>query len=181
VSVDLLIIPRWGGTADHDFYPWLRGRLGEVVRVDHVVLANPPTIDEALEVMVPRLERADARTIVLGHSVGVQAAMRALAAARRPTPLAALIAVAGWFTVDRPWPTIVPWIETPFDHVAMRAAVRELRVLLSDDDLFTADFRATRARFEQLGATVELEPGAKHFNAVEEPAVERVVRAVLAA
>lgn len=177
----LWIVPRWGGSADHDFYPWLRGQLSALgVAVEGLALDDPPTIEAAIERLAPRLATAADSTLLLGHSVGVQAVLRALATTRRERPLAGLVAVAGWFAVDRPWPTIVPWIETPIDHARARAAVREVHVLVSDDDPFTADFATTRHQFEdRLGARVEVVPGAAHFNAAEEPAVLRTVRALL--
>lgn len=53
---------------------------------------------------------------------------------------------------------------------SVRARVPWLSVVISDDDPFTADHVATRARFEQLGARVRLVPGGRHFNREEEPA-----------
>jgi len=83
-----------------------------------------------------------------------QAALRPLAATRRASPLAALLVVAGWFTVDRPWPSLLPWIET---HATTKA-----------------DFDA------RLGAVSQITPRARHFNAADEPAVTRAATALLA-
>jgi uncharacterized protein len=177
----VLIVPRWGGSPEHDFYPWLEAQLAaRGVATEYVTLDNPPTITAALASLVPRLERAADDSIVLGHSVGVQAAMRALASANRARPLAGLVAVAGWFGVDRPWAEIVPWIETKFEHVRVPHAVRTIRVLISNDDPFTADAGTTRRLFEErLGADVEVVPGNAHFNAPEQPAVLRALHSVL--
>lgn len=165
----LLIVPRWGGGPDSDFYPWLEGALGDRYEVERGTLptANAPTIDGCVAALSTRL--ADAPW-VLAHSVGCQAVMRSLAASDATIPAA--LFVAGWFDIDAPWPTIVPWIDTPIDTAPVRERIGRLHVLLSDDDPFTADHGASQARFErELGATVRIVPGGKHFNAREEPEV----------
>jgi predicted alpha/beta hydrolase family esterase len=111
-----------------------------------------------------------AHTTVLGHSVGCQALLHALA--RLTSPIAGMLAVAGWWRVDAPWPTILPWQDQLPDLARVRAVVPELTVLLSDDDPFTRDHAANAELWrERLGARIELIPGARHFNAAEEPAV----------
>ncbi|MBA3545500.1 MAG: alpha/beta hydrolase [Nannocystis sp.] len=171
----LIIIPRWSGRAGSDFYPWLQRELA--------TLPDTPFA----EVMVPELPDPDAphpgtwppailaalgtdpellaRTVVLAHSVGCQATLHALAALPDGVHIAAMLAVAGWWQVDRPWPAIVPWQSAHPDLARVRAAVRSLLVLLSDDDPFTADHVGNAAMWqERLGAAVQLVPGAKHFN-----------------
>lgn len=131
------------------------------------------------EVLGPLDERGRAqlaRTVLLGHSVGCQALLRYLAdlPADSSTDLqvAGLVCVAGWFTVDRPWPSIRPWQETPLATDRVRARVPKIVVLLSDNDPFTADHAATAAAYQdRLGAEVAFAPGRQHFNAAEEPAV----------
>ena len=113
-----------------------------------------------------------ARTVLLGHSVGAQTAMRALADLQSGTRVAGLLLVAGWWTVDEPWPAIQPWLDTPFDWDRTRAAAARRVVLLSTDDPFTADASRSRRLFEErLDAEVRVLPGARHFNGAEEPAV----------
>ncbi len=176
----LCIIPRWGGGPDRDFYPWLRrelaarGRFAEVLSPE---MPDPgtPTLEAwpaRIAEVVGREPEALARTVLLGHSVGCQAVLRFLAALPAGTRVAGALLVAGWFTVDNPWPTIVPWIETPLDLAAVRAACPRTVVLLSDNDPFTSDHTANRAAWEErLGAEVQVIPGAKHFNEGEAPAV----------
>jgi hypothetical protein len=106
--------------------------------------------------------------------VGVKAAL--LGVARAGVPVRGFLGVAAWDTVDRPWPTIEPWIAAALPGVD----VPRIEVLLSDDDPFTADRRSTAARFErELGARVTLCPGAAHFNRAEEPAVLEALRRLL--
>jgi predicted alpha/beta hydrolase family esterase len=173
----LILVPRWNGRADSDFYPWLGRRLRELGwrgEVETASLRPPesPEVDATVAAVRGRLGAAGraARTVLVGHSVGAQAAMRALA---EPGPaLAGLVLVAGWWTVDQPWPAIQKWIETPLDWQRTRERALRRLVLLSTDDPFTADAARTRRLFEErLAAEVRIHDRARHFNAAEEPAV----------
>lgn len=169
----LLVVPRWSGSQSSDFYPWLERQAAKIFSsIEIVPLAVPPVIEASLSLLAPLLEEAPSETIVLGHSVGFQAVMRAAAVARRETTLRGFLGVAPWFTVDRPWPEILPWINEPFDYQKTRGLVRHTNVLLSDNDPFTANYEETQRLFEErLGASVTVNSGAKHFNNQEEPAV----------
>jgi len=169
-----------------DCYPWLvaraRDELGIATRF--VELAPSPDAPEPgpTAVAVATAIAAAHEPIVLAHSVGCRAALMAAAALDEGQTLPALICLAGWFTVDRPWPSIVPWLDPAlFDLGRARAHVRELAAVISDDDPFTADHAATRASFERLGARVTLVSGGRHFNHPEEPAAWDAVAAAVAA
>ena len=80
--------------------------------------------------------------------------------------------VAGWFHLDDPWDTIRPWVDAPLDDERARAATSALRVLISNNDRFTSDYRSTRAAFEsRLGASVRVIEGRNHFNDPQQPEV----------
>ncbi len=182
----LCIIPRWGGGPEHDFYPWLRTQL---------LALQPPLFDEVLAPSMPdpatptiaawveriaqilgpldeRGRRQLARTVLLGHSVGCQALLRYVASLEGEIEVAGLLCVAGWLTVDRPWPSILPWQETPLHDERIARRLRRCVVLLSDNDPFTADHQATAAAFaRRFGAEAVVVPGRQHFNAAAEPAV----------
>ena len=178
----LCIIPRWAGGPEKDYYPWLRAALerrepplfSEVLSPD---MPDPqtPTItawtQRVREVVGTDPEKL-AQTVILGHSVGCQAVLRFLASLPEGTQVAGAICVAGWFEVDKPWETILPWIHTPLDHAVVRAHAAKIIVLLSDNDPFTSDYAANASAWkERLGAEVVFAPGRKHFNDPEEPAV----------
>jgi len=183
---DLIIVPRWSGDAGSDFYPWLIGRarseLGLTTRVVELLPTRgaPEPIPTARSLSAA-IAAAD-RPIVVAHSVGCRAALMAAAELPEGRQLEGLLCIAGWFTVDAPWPTIVPWLDDDlFDPARVRDRVRHLSAVISDNDPFTADHARTRARFERLGATVTTVAGGRHFNGSEEPAVWRGVQAVVAA
>ncbi len=183
----LVVVPRWAGSSGSDFYPWLLAQLvAEPGRPFDPVLAldlpepQTPRIDSwppAISGALGSDPVALANTVVLAHSVGCQATLHALAALPPGVHIAAMIAVAGWWSVDRPWPAIVPWQTRLPDLARVRAAVGEIVVLLSDDDPFSADHGANATLWrERLGARVILIPGAGHFNAAEAPSVLETLR-----
>lgn len=187
----LCIVPRWGGGPERDFYPWLRTQLQNEspARFDEILspaMPDPSTptiaawVGRIAEVLGPFDAQSRARlsrTVLLGHSVGCQALLRYLAGLPDDVHVAGLLCVAGWFAVDRPWPSILPWQETPFECERVVQRVPSRVVLLSDNDPFTADHAATAAAFRQrLDARVVYAPDRQHFNASEEPAVLQVLR-----
>jgi uncharacterized protein len=183
----VLVVPRWSGHADSDYYPWLRRRLAESGFRGELLAAplEPPTAPDLAATVAAVREHlgppaAVHRTLVLGHSVGAQAVMRAVAELPEGARVGAMLLVAAWWEVDRPWPSIVPWIETPFAWDRTCAAAPRCVVLLSTNDPFTVDAARTRRRFEErLAADVRVHEGAQHFNASEEPAVLDAARELL--
>lgn len=172
-----VVVPRWGGTAASDWYPSLGRTLGAQLVVCALDAPDAPTIAGSLARLGDCTDRADARVLV-GHSVGCQVVLRHLAVARRPVDRVVL--VAPWFTVDEPWDTLRPWLDTPLDRARVRASVGRVDALVSTNDPFTADWAATADALERdLGADVLVVDDAGHFNATHEPLVERLVRAAL--
>ncbi|HEU5055211.1 MAG TPA: alpha/beta hydrolase [Kofleriaceae bacterium] len=182
----VLLVPRWNGRGDSDFYPWLAAQLaaaGWRGEVETAALRPPeaPEVEATVASVRGRLGAAGraARTVLVGHSVGAQAAMRALA--EPGPPVAGLLLVAGWWTVDRPWPALQRWIDAPFDWARTRERALRRVVLVSTDDPFTADAARTRRLFEErLGAEVRVHDRAGHFNQSEEPAVLAALRDLVA-
>lgn len=187
----LLIVPRWAGTPTSDFYPWLRAQLAAqhprlFDSVEALDMPDPqaPVVRAWVEALVQRIgtdATQASRTLLLGHSVGCQAVLRAVATLPHGVAVHGVLGVAGWWSVDRPWPTLLPWIETPFDHARARAVGGRIHVLVSTDDPYTADHEATRRLFvERLGAHVRVIDGARHFNRAEELAVLEALTALVA-
>lgn len=173
----VILVPRWSGRADSDFYPWLSRRLRELgwrgeLETSSLRPPDAPEVAATVAAVRGRLGAAAraARTALVGHSVGAQAAMRALA--EPGSEVAGLILVAGWWTVDDPSPALQRWIDAPFDWNRTRERARRRLVLLSTDDPFTADAARSRRLFEErLAAEVRVHDRAGHFNRPEEPAV----------
>ncbi len=187
MSRRLVVVPRWSGNSGSDFYPWLRRELAADPNLPY-----DPVL--ALDLPAPELPRLDtwppaiaavlgddpgqlADTVVLAHSVGCQATLHALAALPPGSKIYAMVAVAGWWEVDAPWPAILPWQTEHPDLERVRASIGKLVVLLSDDDPFTSNHLANAALWRnRLDAEVVLIPGAKHFNVARAPDVLGTLR-----
>ena len=180
----LTIVPRWAGNAASDFYPWLRRE--RPAGFDAVRALDMPSPQQpAPDTWVPALTEAMGPrpapgTVLMGHSVGCQTVLRYLAALPEAPPtqgvLEGVVLVAAWWTVDKPWDSLRPWLEPSLDWTRVRATARRFVVLLSDNDPFTSDFRENgRLWTERLGAEVVLVPGARHFNGAQEPAVREAL------
>ncbi len=186
----LLIVPRWSGRPDDDWYPWLERKLAShkprlfgTVGALNMPDPDDPTIEAwvgALTELVGTDNALLGQTILVGHSVGCQAIMRYLATLQPGAKVAGVLGVAGWWSVDQPWGSILPWMETPFDVACVRSASAKFHVLIADDDPFTPDFRQNRRLWEErVGATVTVVAGAQHFNGGREPSVLQALTALV--
>ena len=187
MSKRLVLVPRWGGTPQSDWYPWLESELAASPNrsFDPVVVAEMPHPElPTIEEWVPRVQSligsnpAQAgRTVIAAHSVGCQAVMRALSGMPSGIHVAGLFFVAGWFSTDAPWPSLMPWIETPLDLAKVKAAAGPMVVVISDNDHHRRDWRANRQVWEdKMGARVVLVPGADHFNGQQYPEIWQALR-----
>jgi uncharacterized protein len=178
-SLRVFIVPRWSGGPSSDWYPWLKQRLyavgiKEVVAVD-MPRPNEPILEQwvnHLHALLGDEATEIERTLLIGHSVGCQAVVRTLARLSEEHSVAGILCVAGWLTVDAPWPSMRPWLETPIDFVNARRAATRSVVMISDNDRFTSDVAANQRQWEEtMGATVHVIPGAGHFNNSPQPAI----------
>ena len=187
MSSRLIVVPRWAGGPASDWYPWLSHRLRRVQPrpFEHVVLASMPDPGEptiakwvaSVKTLLGHDPKAIAQTVLVGHSVGCQAVLRALAELDDGITVGGVLCVAGWFWTDAPWASLLPWIEAPFALDRARAAAgRQVITLISDNDPHTGDWQANRRAWEdRLGASVLIVPGARHFNGEQYPIVEQVL------
>ncbi|MDX1665303.1 MAG: alpha/beta hydrolase [Candidatus Promineifilaceae bacterium] len=185
----LLIAPRWAGTAGDDWYPWLLRQELPYEAID-VVPAPAPGAPEigpwvaALHAAVAESAIPSEETLLVGHSVGCRALLHMLSghpsteSLAQPWPtFAGMLCVAGWWTVDKPWAGLRPWIRRPINLPRVRATAAPIHVLISDNDPFTADWEATVAQWrELLDAEVTVHEGAAHFNKTEQPEVVAALR-----
>jgi uncharacterized protein len=181
----LFIVPRWGGKPESDFYPWLQSELAQppalFSRVQPLAMPVPGApvpaawVGALAEAVGPQPAPG---TVLMGHSVGCQAVLRYLASLPAGKAVEGALLVAAWWSVDRPWESILPWQDLAgVDLERVRSAAWRLVVLLSDNDPFTAGHQENgRLWQERLGAQVVLVPGARHFNESPQPAVLEALR-----
>jgi uncharacterized protein len=176
----VVLMPRWSGTARSDWYDWLAGELDVSVSVAELDQPDRPTIAGCVESLGAAVAPDPGEVCLVGHSVGCLAILHLLATSSGLFVPAAVF-IAGWWTIDAPWDTIRPWLDTPIDTDAARRAVGETRVVISDNDPFTSDAGLTERTWrERMGSEVQVVPGAAHFNRAQEPAVLSTLRGLLA-
>lgn len=180
----ILLIGRWGTRPGRDWYPWFHATADAVVHIPEMPDPDNPT-PAAWSAEVQRQIAgipADTPLLLVGHSVGCQAIVRALSLSSAPRPLLGAVFVAGWWTVGQPWPALEPWCETNYDIGQARLALPRSIVLLSTNDPFNPDFEENGALWaERLGSEVRVIPGAGHFNASPQPAVLEAVGEIMGA
>jgi predicted alpha/beta hydrolase family esterase len=168
-----VLVPRFGGDATADWYPTALPRLADLgIRTKVVSLLPQPTapgIDETVAAIAKAVgdnPHEIAQTILIGHSVGSRALLAYLSRHGVHRTFAGLGSVAGWFTVDDliSYPVLGPWVNMDLNFASIASAAGPVTVHLSDNDPFTADWRANAADWlGKLGAAVHIAHGAGHY------------------
>jgi predicted alpha/beta hydrolase family esterase len=168
-----VLAPRFGGDATTDWYPTAMHQLSGLGITTKVVSLLPkptaPGVDETVGAIANAVgDDPDevAQTILIGHSVGSRALLAYLSRHGAHRAFAGLVSVAGWFTVDDlvSYPALAPWVKLDLSFASIVSAAGSITVHLSDNDPFTADWRANAADWlGKLGAAVHIAHGAGHY------------------
>ena len=168
-----VLVPRFGGDATADWYSAALPQLADLgIRTEVVSLLPEPTapsIDATVAAVAKSVgdnPQEIAQTILIGHSVGSRALLAYLSRHGAHRTFAGLVSVAGWFTVDDliSYPALAPWVNMDLNFASIASAAGPITVLLSDNDPFTADWRATAADWlGKLGALVHIAHGTGHY------------------
>ena len=180
----VVLAPRFGGTMESDWYRWLRDKLDAHAKfpLDAFVFCELKPEPEKPEVTactdhLRDLLGTDAgalgRTIVVGHSLGAQIALRTLADLTGNAKVAGALCVAGWLKLDLAPKTLGAWLREPLDRKAARArAARLINVVSSNDPNQLSILKVTRDWKEsELRADVVATAQPGHFSGSEEPLV----------
>jgi predicted alpha/beta hydrolase family esterase len=169
----VVLVPRFGGDATVDWYSTAMRQLAGLGITTTVVSLLPvpttPGIDETVAAIAKAVgdnPQEIAQTILIGHSVGSRALLAYLSRHGAHRTFAGLVSVAGWFTADdlKSYPALAPWIKMDLNFASIAAAAGPINVHLSDNDPFTADWRANAADWlGKLGAAVHIAHGAGHY------------------
>lgn len=178
----VVLVSRWAGGPRSDWYPWLVEALAA----------------DGIEVLVPRMPRPERAEIgawaaaldalvgaaplhtlgFVGHSVGCQAILRHLAARADEGPARGVVAVAGWWEIVDPWPTLRPWLAIDYDVAAAARRAGPVELVIGDDDPYTPDHAANAELWRaRTGARAHVWSGHGHLNHRELPALAALCRA----
>ncbi len=168
------LVHGWESGPDEPALKWLATSLEtRDYEVSVPLMPHPeaPTID-AWVGRLARLVVPDEHAILVGHSVGCQAILRYLASLPPDRKVKGTILIAPWMTLDektmkkegREARAIAkPWIETPLDFPAARAAGGKITAIFSDNDPYVP--LENKDIFEkELGAHLVLEKHKGHFS-----------------
>jgi predicted alpha/beta hydrolase family esterase len=168
-----ILAPRFGGDATADWYSTATRQLAGLGIETKVVSLLPeptaPGIDETVAAIAKAVgdnPHEIAQTILIGHSIGSRALLAYLSRHAAHRTFAGLVSVAGWFTVGDliSYPALAPWMNMDLNFASIASAAGSINVHLSDNDPFTADWRASAADWlGKLGAAVHIAHGAGHY------------------
>lgn len=174
----VILIHRWDGSPKADWYPWLKQDLEQrKISVEILKMPNPgePSIETWVPFVQKHIKNIDADTYFIGHSVGCQTILRALATLPEQQKIGGALFVAGFFslqglTTQEERAIAGPWLTEPFDFNAMKKRKYSFVALFSDDDPFVP--LENKDLFEKkLGAMTFVEKKQGHFNEKTAPRV----------
>ncbi|MDE1871660.1 MAG: alpha/beta hydrolase [Candidatus Micrarchaeota archaeon] len=167
----MILVHRWGGTPNSDWYPWIRRMLLErdfEVLVPEMPHTNEPHIGEWVPYLSEVAKGIDENTYFIGHSVGCQAIMRYLEELGGDVAVGAVF-IAPWLNLigsslesNEEKELAMEWTSTPIDLHAVKRHLKSSFALFSDNDPFVPldDSRIFR---EELGSRVVIHPKRGHF------------------
>ena len=168
-AVRAIIVP--GNGCDNvraaNWYAWLEGKLNDLPEFDEVILRDmPDPIAARRYKWLPFLVdvcKADARTVVIGHSSGAVAAMRLLETTKLHGALLVSACHSDLGDAGERASGYYPPSGGPWRWSAMRDNCGgNLRVLHSDNDPFIPLDEARHVA-DSIGCPLQVEPGRSHF------------------
>ena len=96
-----VIVHRWDGTPEADWYPWLRRELknkGFAVDAPEMPDTAHPRIEKWVPFLKKAAKNADINTFFIGHSVGCQTILRFLE--KFSGKIGGAVFVGGWITLN---------------------------------------------------------------------------------
>jgi uncharacterized protein len=172
----VIIVHRWEGNPDADWYPWLKEDLekrGYEVVIPAMPSPEEPMISEWTKAIKAVVGDADGHIILVGHSIGCQAIIRYLSELENGS-IGGAVLVAPWITLtglEKKEKAIAKsWLETPLDWIAARQHCDEFTCIFSDDDPHVPLGDAEVFK-QNLLAKVVVEYGKGHFEETPMPII----------
>jgi predicted alpha/beta hydrolase family esterase len=161
----VIIVHRWHGTPEDDWYPWLKSEL-EKKGISIAIPAMPNTDRPTIDSWVRELSKisVDEHTYFIGHSIGCQTIMRFLEKSKK---VGGAIFVAGWFSLtnlDREEvPIAGPWLKVPIEFDQVKKATKNFVAIFSDDDPYVPFIENMKLFKKNLNAKTLVEENKGHF------------------
>jgi len=167
-----VILHRWSGTPESDWYSWLKSELeskGFEVSVPTAPNTDHPIIEERMRFMDQVMETIDESTLFVCHSIGCQTLMRYLASHNKK--VGQVIFIAGWFNLqgvilqegEDVQLIAKPWIETPINLKQVKNSCKSIKVLLSSNEPYGCVVENKKLFEQSLNAQVIVLENKGHF------------------
>jgi predicted alpha/beta hydrolase family esterase len=147
------------------WFDWLTADLardGVPVHVPALPSPQDPALGDWVEAARAAIGTPDARTVLVGHSLGCITALHALSATPGDWRLGGLVLASGFDTGPRAVPEVAEFTAALPDHDRVIAATAHRHVIGSDDDP-VVEPALTRSLAERLDATYDVVPGGGHL------------------
>lgn len=168
----VIIVHRWEGNSQSDWYTWLKTeleKLGCQVLVPDMPDTDTPVIEKWVGKLAQVVGVPDKNTYFVGHSIGCQTILRYLDSYRFGPleTVGSAVFVAGWFNLDNLENDEVkevarPWIETPINSVKIQTVLPESTLFISENDPYNC-LEENKRRFAEIMTKGILVPFAGHF------------------
>jgi predicted alpha/beta hydrolase family esterase len=169
----VFIIHGWTTTNKQDWIPWAVKAIsdkGYSVTAPLMPNTNYPLMSvwqQKMEAVVGKTKPTD---IFIGHSLGCQAILRFLASQSNDTKVNKILLVAGAQKLSKealPLPEdekiFGPWRDKPINFTKVRKMANQIIAIFSDDDPWVLLEENAPIYEKELGATIIVEKGKKHF------------------
>ena len=167
----VILVHRWYGSPEADWYPWLKQEL-ESKEITVLVPAMPtpdaPEIKTWNSALAKAVGKPDMDTYLIGHSVGCQTILRYLEQAAATARVGGCVFVAGFFDLqgietEEEERIAKSWLETPINCNKIKTHTKRIVTIFSDNDPFVKVDQAKL--FEQrLQAKTIIESKKGHFS-----------------
>lgn len=167
----VIIVHRWDGNPNGDWYPWLKKELEK--KGFKVIVPIMPNSDEPqIKKWVPHLKKVvgnlNEETYFVGHSIGCQTLLRYLEKENFKGKIPGVVFVAGWFKLanlenEEIKEIAKPWINTPINFNKVKSKIGKLTVFLSSNEPYDYVKENEIIFKEKLEAKVIIEKNKGHF------------------
>ncbi len=173
----VIIIHRWEGNPEGDWYPALKKILeqkGYFVLIPKMPNPIAPNMHAWISKLNETIPAPTKETLLIGHSIGCQTILRWLSMLPKKKIVGKIILVAPWMKlkfVEKESKEIAqPWEETPIAWSMAKKHTASSTCLFSDNDPYVAVAQAAVFR-KNLGAKTHIEKNKGHFTSTKDAAL----------
>jgi hypothetical protein len=169
----VFVVHRWDGKPGDIWYPWLKAELekkGFEVHVPTIPKTDEPRIKAWVPALAKAIGTADAKTFLVGHSIGCQTIARYLASLPENVRVGGAVFVAGFFKRltnleddDVVRDVAKEWLTTPLDLQKVRSHLPKSVAIFSDNDKFVPLDEQNNFQ-KELGSKIIVEHEKGHFD-----------------